>query len=175
MSRWSGLVAAGVLGLLVALMIGRAYTTRSVTASGIPEEGKPLPNFSLPLLDGGEVSGTQLRGKPLFLNFWATWCPPCRREMPEIQSLYNKLGRDIYFLLINQADPPQAVKAYLEQNGLQMPVALDIDGQLSENWGINFLPTSIFVDAKGHVCRLHVGQITKDTMMEALNQAQQGC
>lgn len=161
--------------LLVGLMIGRAYTTRSVTASGIPEEGKPLPQFSLPLLEGGEVSGAQLRGKPLFINFWATWCPPCRREMPEIQYLYNKLGRDVSFLLINQAEPSQAVKKYLEDSGLQLPVALDADAQLSAEWGINFLPTSIFVDAKGNVCRLHVGQMSRDMMMDALDKAQQGC
>lgn len=175
MSRLAGFLAAGVILVLIGMMIGRTLNDKASPVIGLPEEGKPLPSFTLLTLESEEVSLKDYRGKPLFINFWATWCPPCRAEMPEIQAVRDEFKDEINVLMINQAEPSPLITKFMEANNLDLPVALDMDAELSMQWGINYLPTSMFVDAKGNLCRMHVGELNREMLLWGIKEARAGC
>jgi thiol-disulfide isomerase/thioredoxin len=107
-------------------------------------------DFSLPLLDGGARSLKDLRGKVVFLNFWATWCGPCRAEMPSMENLYSHLkSRGLEMLAVNLQEENKDVAAFMKQNNLSFPVALDRNGSIGDFYGVRAIPTTIIIDREG--------------------------
>lgn len=169
----ANLVAVAAL-VAVGLLAVNALSNRAAPSER-PEVGRLLPAFALARLEGGRVTDADLRGKPAFLNFWATWCPPCKREMSDIQEIHDQYGGEIDVLLINFGESPAMVRSFLEENSLSMPVALDEDMQLMARWQLPYLPTSIFIDRDGHVCKIHQVYMEKDEMVAAVELARRGC
>lgn len=167
-----------LLPLLALVLVGflavNALSRRSAPP-GIPAVGRPLPPFELSLLGGGQVTADLLRGKPTFLNFWASWCGPCQMEMPFIEEIYKKERGRLNVLGINWQEPEIVADEFVRSNGYTFPVALDADGNLHAGWGFNGLPVSIFADARGTVCRVHVGGMTRSMMRAAVDEALAGC
>ena len=98
-----------------------------------PQIGKLAPDFQLPDLDGQSVSLSDLRGKPVLLNFWATWCGPCRNEMPYIQAVYDEWSvRGLVVLAVDIDESPSQVQEFMESNRLSFPVLLDADGMVAQ-------------------------------------------
>lgn len=126
-----------------------------------PHPENAAPDFTLAQLDGTPITLSELRGKPTIINFWATWCPPCRRELPALQDAYDNY--DIGFIAVDVKESPDKVATFVENLNLTFPIVLDTDGQISDiAYGVRGLPTTIFVDANGVVSARHVGPLTSE-------------
>ncbi len=161
---WSGFLLLALLA--IGVNARKAETVRV---------GKPLPPFSLTSLEGTVVTSQDLRGKPAFLNFWATWCPPCREEMPAIAAVSRQYEGKATVLAVNRGEAAPVVRDFLVRNGYSLSVVLDRRGALFSHWGLFALPTSIFVDAGGVVCGIFDGTIEQEVMMRELGRAARGC
>lgn len=135
-----------------------------------PREGFTAPDFTLDLLDGSQVTLSDLRGNPVVLNIWTTWCPPCREEMPAIEKVYRSyqdLGLIVIGLNLTSQDSEQAVFAFVQELGLTFPIALDRDGSVGNRYQLMGLPTTYFINSKGIIQSMVVG----GPMSEALIQS----
>jgi len=121
-------------------------------------------------LGGGQITLSELRGQPVVLNLWATWCGPCREEMPTIEKVYRDykdLGLVVIGLNLTSQDSEQAVAAFVQELGLTFPIALDRDGSVSNRYQLLGLPTTFFIDREGVIRSVVVG----GPMSEALIQS----
>ena len=113
---------------------------------------RAAPELAIPLLDGKAVSMTKLRGQVVLVSFWATWCPPCRKEMPSMDRLTKMLARQPFALLaVNVGEPEDMVDRYFEQFPMSFMVGLDEDNSRSKAWKAFLYPTSYLVDKKGRI------------------------
>jgi peroxiredoxin len=118
----------------------------------------PIIDFSAPRLDGTPVRLSGLKGKVVFLNFWATWCPPCREEMPSMEALYQRFrDRDLEFLAVDIQEDKDGVAAFMKEYGLTFPVVLDSTGRISAEYGIRGIPTTFIIDREGGIIASVVG------------------
>jgi thiol-disulfide isomerase/thioredoxin len=109
-------------------------------------------NFILPDLNGSKVSLADHRGKIVFLNFWATWCPPCRAEMPSMEKLYSKFkDNDFTILAVNLGENEKQVRAFKESYKLNFPILLDADSSLGSIYGAISIPTTYLIDREGYI------------------------
>ena len=147
------------------------------TAVELPVSGPPLQAgdqpyaFSLKDLDGNTVALSQFIGRPILINFWATWCGPCRIEMPELQSVYEEYGdsEDFLILALDQDESAEKVAAYFDELGLTFLPLLDEDNQTAKSYGLQgTLPASIFVNPYGEVTIVHRGVMTRGQIDEFL-------
>lgn len=112
--------------------------------------GQAAPVLQALDLQGKPWRLSELRGRVVVLNFWATWCPPCRAEMPTLQQLAEIYGPDkLVVLAVNVSEGPRRINQYVQASGLNLPVLLDANGEIARQWGANVLPTSILIDAEG--------------------------
>jgi cytochrome c-type biogenesis protein len=117
-------------------------------------------DFTLPLLDGTQCRLSDLQGKVVFLNFWATWCPPCRAEMPSMEAVYQQLrDRGFEILAVNIQEGAASVSAFMKENKLSFPVALDESGKISGLYGVQAIPTSYIIDKRGLIVSRLTGSI----------------
>ena len=134
------------------------------------KESIPARDFSLPVASTGKfsVSATtqslsELKGKAVFLNFWATWCGPCRSEMPSMEALYNKYReRGLEVFAVNIMEKEDEVLSFMEDNDLSFPAALDLDGKVSNSYGIQSIPTTFLINREGNIVVRLVGSIDWD-------------
>jgi|GEM_PF-373559 len=134
-----------------------------------PYPQNAAPDFTLSQLEGGSLTLSSLRGKPTLINFWATWCPPCRRELPALQAAYTTYQADIGFVAVNVKEDPTTVTALVQELGLTFPIALDSDGQVSNiAYEVRGLPTTVFVDANGVVVARHIGPLDEAAIEDYL-------
>ena len=125
---------------------------------------------SLPDLDGRQVTLAEFQGKPVVINFWATWCPPCRLEMPEFQRAYEAYQEDdLVILAVNAAEQPEVVRSFFyDQMGYTFTPLLDEEGQVAEVFGAIGLPSTYFVNAAGEVTAVHRGALTQAQLQSYL-------
>ncbi len=151
------------IGAIVTLMVMRQQTPQQ-TAIGSLVVGKQAPDFTLPMLNGTEVSLSQFRGQPVLINFWASWCLPCREEMPELVRAYESHkaeGLMILGLNLTYSDSVPDAQAFAEEFHITFPVLLDEDGSVVERlYQVPGIPTSIFINQDGTVERIQVGQMS---------------
>jgi cytochrome c biogenesis protein CcmG/thiol:disulfide interchange protein DsbE len=121
--------------------------------------GKLAANFKLKDLKGDEISLAALRGKVVFLNIWATWCAPCREEMPSIESLYNdfKANKDFVVLAVSQDTDGVTVRPFVEQNHISFTVLLDPRNEVGERYDVNGIPETFIIGRDGRIVAHHVG------------------
>lgn len=110
--------------------------------------GDIAPDFTVTMNDGKSIKLSALRGKPVFLNFWATWCPPCRMEMPDIQKISTE-DHNVQIVALNLKESPTTVRSFLTKNGYTYPVGFDTNGSIADLYGVSGIPTSYAIDAKG--------------------------
>ncbi|MDP4551800.1 redoxin domain-containing protein [Alkalihalobacillus macyae] len=161
------------LVLTIALGWG-VYNTVIADRSVGTEVGDKAADFTLTTLDGEKVSLSDYKGKPVFLNFWATWCPPCEEEMPDIQSFADAHREEVIVLSVNftKFEPDkEAIPAFVEANELRFPILMDREGTVGENlYKVISMPTSFMVDGEGVIREKRVGPLTLDEMENWLDE-----
>lgn len=143
------------------------------SASASPQSS-PAPSFPMEDAQGNTVQLSDFLGqKPVFLNFWASTCPPCKQEMPDIQALYEQYGDQIQFVLVNVGaamnDTREKAESYLSEEKFTFPVYYDIDYQAITAYGINSFPFSFFIDAQGNVVTYGKGMLSASLLQKGLN------
>lgn len=138
-------------------------------------------DFTLHDQYGKEHSLSDYKGKTIFLNFWATWCPPCKAEMPDIQKLYESYGKDGEVVILGVAAPDfgnetdeDGIKAFLKENGYTYPVLMDTTGELFMQYGITSYPTTFMIDKEENVFGYVSGQLSEDMMKSIIRQTIEG-
>ena len=128
----------------------------------------PLPALTLQRLGGGEVTLSGLQGRPLVLNLWATWCPPCRRELPTLAQAAQR-EKGVRIVLVNEGETARRVADFLRREKLAPPeVLLDPDSRLLSHYQSPGLPTTLFIAADGKVQRVHVGELSAATLQQGI-------
>ena len=126
-------------------------------------------DFKLKDLDGKELSLSDLKGKKVFINFWATWCPPCKAEMPEIEKIYQGTkNSDLVIVAIEIGEPLSTVKPFINNNKYNFKVLLDLDQSVATKYGISAIPTSYFIDKNGNIISKNVGAMDIDQMKASI-------
>ncbi|MCB8991675.1 MAG: TlpA family protein disulfide reductase [Ardenticatenaceae bacterium] len=138
----------------------------------IPQVGQAAYNFTAQDLEGNTISLSDYRGKPVMINFWATWCPPCRQELPDFEQAYQAYAEDeLVILALNQDEPANLVESYFyDENGFSFTPLLDVGSTISRGYGVNSFPTTIFVDADGVVTAVHRGLLVPQQLETYLAQ-----
>lgn len=155
--------------LVAILILGTVWTFFSRVSdpsslqAGIPpspKEGFTAPDFTLDTLDGGQLTLSELRGHPVVLNFWASWCLPCRKEMPAIERVYQRYqgaGLIVVGLNMTSQDSASDVGTFVQKFGLTFPIALDRDGSVGDHYQLLGLPSTYFIDQSGVIRSVVVG------------------
>ncbi len=161
--RWRvNLPASVVVGVATwALILGAASRLDEATH-------QPMPSLVFDDIDGQVVSLDSLRGQPIVINLWATWCAPCRREMPVLVKAQQSRS-DVRFVFADQGESPMQVRQYLRDNDLApRHVLIDVYSQLSLHYGVRGYPTTLFLDESGELADMHVGELTHATLQDRL-------
>jgi peroxiredoxin len=136
------------------------------------QEGNKAPNFGLKTLDGQKVKLSDMVGKKVILNFWATWCPPCKAEMPHMQDFYEEQkNNQVTILAVNLTTSEKSsdnIGSFVKDYGLTFPIVLDSEGQVGQTYQAVTIPTSYIIDTKGVIRKKIVGPMDKEMMTELL-------
>jgi len=166
-------VLLGILCLALAGCGARASPTATpIVASGpgAPALGRPAPDFSLRAADGRGLSLSGLRGKVVLVNFWATWCEPCKRELPAIDAVQQQLGpRGFQALGVDYADQDDVVERFAAAQRLSFPLLEDSIGRIGSVYRLLGVPTSYLIDRDGVLRAIHAGPYTRQELMKAVN------
>ena len=125
-----------------------------------PQESFLAPDFNLTTLSGDNFNLSNLRGSPVIINFWASWCPPCRAEMPSLQQVfaeYEDLGLIIAAVNATNQDSISEVSSFVSQNNLAFPIPMDKTGSVSRSYNLHSLPTTVFIDSQGIIRKVIIG------------------
>ena len=161
--------------LAIMLLIGLlAYGfTRDPRYIASPLIGRPAPAFTLTLFDGKNVRLQDLRGKVVFLNFWASWCPPCRAEAKDLEANWQSFkDQEIVFLGINIQDTEPNAIEYINEFGITFPNGRDTTGRIAVDYGVWGIPETFFIDTEGRITYKHVGSLGWPTITAKLDEAQ---
>lgn len=182
---WAGLALAAAI-VLAAVLVTRSGQGGSGGGLGIvaqvepsdaeladletaPQVGALAPNFRLQTFDGEEMLLSDLRGRPVFINFWATWCFFCISEMPAIQKLADDYGDRVVMLGVNVAEPVEDAQTFARNFEITYPLVLDSDREVTETYQVRSMPTSVFVDADGVIQSFGFGAMFPNRIREQLD------
>jgi protein SCO1/2 len=127
-----------------------------------PQAGHPAPTFDLPMLNGGRLSLHSLRGKVVLINFWATWCKPCKSEMPRLAGWYRQYSsHGLVVIGIDQQEDAASVRAFTQKLRTPYRIALDQTGNISAQYDVAYLPVSVLVDPRGYIRSVHLGILSQ--------------
>jgi len=145
---------------LVALLAGAAGAAARAQYKSVPwPAGRALPPLPATDVQGRHWDLAALRGRVVLVNFWATWCAPCKEEMPTLQTLAELEGERLAVLAVDVREALPRVRRYLQATGLQLPVLLDPQGETARAWGVSVFPTTVLIDAAGRPSRVVLGAV----------------
>lgn len=148
-------------------------STEKDTQSESDTEKNIAPDFTVVDKDNAEVNLESFFGKPIVLNFWASWCGPCKSEFPEFQTAYEEYGEEIEFLMVNMTDGRRETKeladAFIQSEGYSLPVYYDVNQDGAYTYGVYSLPTTYFIDSQGNLVAYAQGAIDMDTLKKGID------
>jgi peroxiredoxin len=148
---------AGLFWIILSADKNAASSAGTVAA---PQQGFLAPDFELPTTDGETIRLSDLRGQAVLVNLWATWCPPCRAEMPAIETVYNEYKDDGFIVLavdMTYQDELSAVPSFVNEHGLTFPILLDETGAVAQAYQLRSLPSSFFINREGIIHEVVIG------------------
>ena len=160
----AGLVVGAGIGLLFLAGFNRSSLNQFSSLLGLdgrPAVGKPAPGFSLVSLTNEKITLESFAGHPVLINFWATWCTPCRLEMPLLQKYYQRFAPDLVILAVNMQEPETDVHVFANELGLDFTILLDSEASVGELYLVQGLPTTYFIDRKGKISAIHIGMLSQ--------------
>jgi peroxiredoxin len=163
------ILAISILVFLVGYAI--FYAINPTDAKVGVTEGNAAPDFELMTLDGEEMSLSSLQGKKVILNFWATWCPPCRAEMPDMQKIQDKYEGEVVIAAVNFTSSEKnvdTVKSFINELDLTFPVLLDEKGKINNQFEVLSYPTTYIIDENGIITTKFVGAMSYEQMEDLL-------
>lgn len=166
--RW-GILAAGMALVLPLLWI--LYSGFGKDPHALPDvmTGTPAPAFSLVTLDGEPVALEGLRGKPVVLNFWATWCAPCAQEHPVLLAGARRYqDKGVVFLGVLYGDTPEKARDFVARKGQAYPTLVDPEGRTAIDFGVAGVPETYFIDTQGNIARKIAGPVSMPVLMETV-------
>jgi cytochrome c biogenesis protein CcmG, thiol:disulfide interchange protein DsbE len=152
--------------LLAAILLATATGTGLATV----HYGAPPPDFSVPTSSGVQQL-SQLRGKPVIINFWATWCPPCTNELPYFARLEQRYGDRVRVVTIDWNEPSGVASAYLRTHGFNLPLVEDRESKIYDAYSLAEVPDTVVLDGQGAVTYVSVGGLSWDELRTAVDQA----
>ena len=155
------------------LQIG-ALATQPTQPEGETEPAKlAAPDFTVYDAQGNAYKLSDFRGKPVILNFWASWCGPCKSEMPDFNEKFGEYGEDIHFLMVNLTDGSQetvdSASAYIRAGGFEFPVYYDTAVEGAMAYGVNSVPVTYFIDAEGYLITRGMGALPADVLQQGID------
>ena len=153
------LIVGGIWFISSRLPIG----SEGISSEPAPVAGSPAPDFALKNLDGETIRLSDFKGKPVIVNFWATWCGPCRAEFPEFQEVAIENGDNLVIIGVNHtsSDTPSLVPDFVQEFGITFPIVLDETGETVKTYRVLGLPTTVFIDRSGIVSEVFTGPVNK--------------
>ena len=143
------------------------------TAAETEEKGSEAPDFTVYDLEGNAYKLSDFRGKPVLLNFWASWCGPCQMEMPDFQKFYETHGDKVNFVIVNLTDGQQetveSASAFIAEKGYTFPVYYDTDIDAAMKYGVSAVPVSYFIDAEGYFVAWAQGALNADMLQQGMD------
>lgn len=189
--------ATAIILVIIAIYTTNSYNAKANIAKDTPQAGQTVPapspataednspgnqqsnetfdlmkdyDFTLEDLEGNQVTLSELKGKKVFLNFWATWCPPCKAEMPDMEKLYQETKEsDLVILAVNVGEDKKTVQDFIANNNYNFPVLLDTKGDVSRLYQVSGIPTSYFIGTNGLLDSGHTGAMPYESMKESVN------
>jgi Thiol-disulfide isomerase and thioredoxins len=144
----------------------------TVAEDTVDNEKIEAPDFNIEDVDGNLVKLSDFRGKPVVVNFWASWCPPCKEEMPHFEKLHVEMGEEIQFIMVDLVDGMRETiengKAHIEENGYTFPVYFDVNNEVSIPYGLSSIPMSVFIDSDGYVVAVARGMLDEETLLKGI-------
>jgi thiol-disulfide isomerase/thioredoxin len=171
----AGLLIGAGLGVLIILgvRLGGPFLAKINPPSEVgplaPEIDIPAPDFELADLSGKPVRLSDLRGHPVVVNFWATWCGPCRLEMPLLQKYADRYPQDLHILAVNDGETQDEVQKFVDDLGLQFNILLDPAEKVIDLYRVQAFPSTFFLDASGNIRFQHIGTLNEDQLVGYLD------
>ncbi|KGA98553.1 thiol-disulfide oxidoreductase [Alkalihalobacillus alcalophilus ATCC 27647 = CGMCC 1.3604] len=157
--------------LVMAVAIGYTFYYNFFADKSVARAGNEAVNFALEDLDGEMIVLDELKGKGVFINFWGTFCPPCVREMPIMEELYQEYqDQGIEIVAVNASEPPLTVERFASRLDLTFPIVIDNGRNVIDAYGIRPLPTTVLVDEEGTIVRVFSGLLTEEIIREFMEE-----
>jgi thiol-disulfide isomerase/thioredoxin len=170
----AGMLAGAGLGVIILFGLGNSQLFSSLKSpwdqQPAPRVGALAPDFELQNLAGETIKLSELRGKPVLINFWATWCSPCRLEMPDIQKIYEIYQGDFLVLAVNADEQERIVAKFAKDIGITFEVLLDPGGDVQSIYQLRGYPTTFLVDGEGVIRVQHIGLLHQAQLVEYLTE-----
>lgn len=173
------IVFMAIIYFFYTYLSGRYGSSAQVSGTGKSASStvkNAAPDFTVYDAKGNKVKLSDFKGKPVVLNFWASWCTYCKKEMPDFNEVYADAGKDVTFLMVDAVDgqyeTQSSGQAYVDAQKYSFPVYFDNDGQASEAYGISGIPETVFIDADGYIVTVHAGLMDKAALLAGIKQIQ---
>ena len=169
MNRWM-IVFVAILVVGGAMAVVQSRSTRCTVAQLAPRTSSwaPSPDFTLATLGGESFALDDLRGIPVVLNFWATWCGPCQRELPALQGAAERYAGEVLIVGVDQGEAAETVQKYVDDLGLTFPVPMDAELEVGNRYNVKGMPTTYFIDGNGIIRHTWTGEMNSVTLAEGI-------
>ncbi|WP_232696277.1 thiol-disulfide oxidoreductase ResA [Brevibacillus daliensis] len=162
----------GVLGILLIALVFAIYS--SISKPGLLKVGDEAPNFSLKDREDKNVTLADLKGKTVILNFWGTWCEPCRNEMPALEKIYQKYkSDDVVVIGLNVGEAKLTAEQFIRQVEVTFPIWFDSRKEVTKRYSVGKMPTTYFIDKDGVIRVIKTGEMTERVMEQLLSETKQ--
>ena len=159
-------VILALVSFLGLMAVGLSNKSSVTGRSGITRVNKPVPEIKMPLFDGGELVLSRYHGQPMVINFWASWCWPCREESPALERTWRSYSdRDVLFVGVDIQDTDSDGRAYIREFDITYPNGTDRDGKITVDYGVIGLPVTFFVNKDGIIERRWVGAVAEEQLL----------